>query len=798
MQCEHVIDVEETILVPDDGLTLGNGDLSVCLYQAAGGLVFRFGKSDVWDRRLDLSDDPKPVDIDELARGIRDEGWKCGPYGGRVEATKGAKEPERMRAVCQGCPPSYHYRPYPCPKPAGELALHLPPNLSGLRVRQRLRIEAAVLEIHCTWAGGIALDVNAFIPPTPNVLVVEWALKGWPAGLDCPPIFFSLYRWADPPLAAFFTGVCAMGDGGGSSGGHDQPVATPLPPPACRQSGDLLIVEQTFHAEPTFPNGFSCLLSSPTPHFTAGHARSMTPGEARLRLRPKDAGAVSGWMAAAVTTTSDAGGAESEARRVAGAVAADPAGCLEAWRRANAESARAFWGRSGVSLGDAELERTWYETLHARRCHYRAGKTAPGLFLPSSLRDYTHWHGDYHLNYNLQSPYWGDYTANHVDDLADNFFEAMEYMFQIGRKIARDYYHCRGVFIQLSGYPGIAADDWLGIVPMGRMAYMTGWVANHYWWRYLYTRDQAWLASRGYPAIRDCALFYTDFLKKGTDGLYHAFPSNQGEDGFTGDPKDYTDRPQIMRHMRYCLRAAIQAAEALETDADLRDQWRDLVCHAAADDGVPGPELGGMDPALAERLPPEFFGQDGGRATRVAWADRSSALYAWYFGKVPWTWMTQLRSRLFDAGRDLAPLRDHLRRWRRPNGLLTAMDPNQYGHIGAWAESLGIIAPIQELLLQSWTGVIDVFPAWPVDVDAEFRTLRAEGAFLVSAAWQANALQRVSIVSEASGECRVRAPWGEGTPVVTDERNAIIANRMTDGIVSFAAKAGTSYAIRIE
>ncbi len=67
--------------------------------------------------------------------------------------------------------------------------------------------------------------------------------------------------------------------------------------------------------------------------------------------------------------------------------------------------------------------------------------------------------------------------------------------------------------------------------------------------------------------IRDCALFYTDFLKKGDDGLYHVFPSNQGEDGFSGNPKDYTDRAQVMQHMRYCLRAAIQASEVLGVDA---------------------------------------------------------------------------------------------------------------------------------------------------------------------------------------------------------------------------------------
>ena len=113
---KHVIRLSQRVLSPEDGLLLGNGDLSVSVYQTADRIIWRFGKGDVWDRRLDLSDDPKPAHIDEIAHGIEVEGWKCGPYGGPVEATHGTDNPERMQELCQGTPPSYMQRPYPCPK----------------------------------------------------------------------------------------------------------------------------------------------------------------------------------------------------------------------------------------------------------------------------------------------------------------------------------------------------------------------------------------------------------------------------------------------------------------------------------------------------------------------------------------------------------------------------------------------------------------------------------------------------------------------------------------------------------
>ena len=96
----HVTEINQPILAAEEGLLLGNGDLSVSVYQTADSIVWRFGKGDVWDRRLDRSEDAKPAHINEIARGIEIEGWKCGPYGGPVEATRGTKNAERMREIC--------------------------------------------------------------------------------------------------------------------------------------------------------------------------------------------------------------------------------------------------------------------------------------------------------------------------------------------------------------------------------------------------------------------------------------------------------------------------------------------------------------------------------------------------------------------------------------------------------------------------------------------------------------------------------------------------------------------------
>jgi alpha-L-fucosidase 2 len=69
-------------------------------------------------------------------------------------------------------------------------------------------------------------------------------------------------------------------------------------------------------------------------------------------------------------------------------------------------------------------------------------------------------------------------------------------------------------------------------------------------------------------------------------------------------------------------------------------------------------------------------------------------------------------------------------------------------------------AAVQEMLLQSYSGVLRLFPAVPATwKDASFETLRAEGAFLVSAEWEGGAVERVEIVSEKGGPCRLEGPF---------------------------------------
>jgi alpha-L-fucosidase 2 len=68
---------------------------------------------------------------------------------------------------------------------------------------------------------------------------------------------------------------------------------------------------------------------------------------------------------------------------------------------------------------------------------------------------------------------------------------------------------------------------------------------------------------------------------------------------------------------------------------------------------------------------------------------------------------------------------------------------------------------IQEMLIQSHTGVVKLFPAIPSDwQDVSFNTLRTYGAFLVSASMENGEINKVEVTSEKGGEIVLENPFG--------------------------------------
>ena len=102
-------------------------------------------------------------------------------------------------------------------------------------------------------------------------------------------------------------------------------------------------------------------------------------------------------------------------------------------------------------------------------------------------------------------------------------------------------------------------------------------------------------------------------------------------------------------------------------------------------------------------------------------------------------------------------------------------------------------AGIQEMLLQSHTGIIRVFPAIPASwQDVSFDKLRAMGAFLVSAEREGGRLRQIRIYPEQGGTLQLAIPEGSKISFVSGNKGE---KQEQDGILTLETGKGETLTI---
>jgi alpha-L-fucosidase 2 len=137
----------------------------------------------------------------------------------------------------------------------------------------------------------------------------------------------------------------------------------------------------------------------------------------------------------------------------------------------------------------------------------------------------------------------------------------------------------------------------------------------------------------------------------------------------------------------------------------------------------------------------------------------------WWCG-YSWSWLGNIKARAFDGKGAADALRIFAMDFCLPNSFHVNGDQSGTGKSkltyrpftleGNFAFASGI----QEMLIQSHTGIVRLFPAIPDDwKDVSFTKLRAEGAFLFSATMKKGQIDKVNIMSEKGGELKMFNPF---------------------------------------
>jgi len=376
------------------------------------------------------------------------------------------------------------------------------------------------------------------------------------------------------------------------------------------------------------------------------------------------------------------------------------------------------------------------------------------------------WHSDYHANINIQMNYWLAEPAN-LPECHATLLKLITSQLPAWRKATAEAKE----FKSASGKPvGWAVRTSHGI--NGDMGWQwditaNAWYCQHFWWHYVYSGDKIWLKNVAYPVIKEICEFWEVRMKALPDGTLVVPNGWSPEHGPSEDGVSYNQEICWDLFNNY-----VAASEALGVDAEYRKKI------AGMRDKLLVPKIGKWgqlqewmpdrdDPNDHHRHTSHLFGLFPGeqfsvaKTPALAAAAKKSLDARGVTGDVrEWSlaWRTALYARLNDGESAHNMFRHLLSNRFSCLNLFGNHPPMQMDG------NFGITAGVCEMLMQSYTGTIDLLPAipkaWPT---GSVKGLKARGNFTVDIAWADSKVTSYSIRSPNPGKVKVRVNGAERT-----------------------------------
>ena len=410
----------------------------------------------------------------------------------------------------------------------------------------------------------------------------------------------------------------------------------------------------------------------------------------------------------------------------------------------------------------------------------------------------------------MKHPFWVTFSSNHLDKNLP-YVDLVYHMLPISRKWAKEYYNMRGAFFPHSAYPvdmnlhPYPVPDW------GWEVFETPWVVQGLWWHYKYSMDKDFLRDRAFEPIKDAILFLVDYMSRPDahgsqwkDHKYHIFPSVPPElYGLQPGFKYNYDTQIDITLIKFIFKAYLEAVDILgykKTESALVKDVKRILSnmpeypvtqsekYGEIYTSVPGEHdkiVYNVPANLTHVFPGEEFGINSPEDIYTKLVNTYKAHQNEGGNDIVFINMQAARLGILD----LEKFKRHVNYAMLPNKTATDIllqtggryddntDFTYMAPMGIWFENFALPAVINECLMQSYTGIIQLFPNWNKVEEAEFRTLRAMGAFLVSSKISASEVEYVNIMSEKGGICKLKNPWnGHEVHVVRNNKSAETLN----------------------
>ncbi|HUT45356.1 MAG TPA: glycoside hydrolase N-terminal domain-containing protein [Sedimentisphaerales bacterium] len=478
-----------------------------------------------------------------------------------------------------------------------------------------------------------------------------------------------------------------------------------------------------------------------------------------------------------------------------------------------------YWDKSSVRIPNKIIERQWYLEMYKFGAAARPGTppislqgpwTADNMKIPP-------WKGDYHHDLNTELCYWPAYSSNQLDG-ASGFVNWLWETRQNARAWTRRFFDMPGLNVPMTA--DLNQEQIGGWHQYTHSATTAAWLAHHFYLHWRYGMDRDFLMNRAYPWLRETSVFLEAVTEKGPDGKRTLALSSSPE---INDNRLEAWFSTITNYDLALIRWAFEKTAELADETDNGQQakhWREVLAEMPdlALDKKSRKILVAKDYPLAASHrhfshlmaihPLGLIRWENGprdqAIIKASMADLEKNGTSQWCG-YSFSWLASLAARARDGDKAAKALEIFstafcLRNSFHCNGDQSGKGYSNFRYRPFTLEgNFAAAAGLQEMLLQSYSGTIRIFPAVPTDwKDISFKTLRAEGAFLVSAERKDGLMYSITIISEKGGQCRLENPFkqneyelkGAAENTVTRDGNDLIIKTSAGQKITLTRKLG--------
>ena len=473
-----------------------------------------------------------------------------------------------------------------------------------------------------------------------------------------------------------------------------------------------------------------------------------------------------------------------------------------------------FWAQSAVHVPDPVIEKQWY--LEQYKFGSAARRGAPPISLQAVWTAdngrIPPWKGDYHHDLNTQLSYWPSYSGNHLEE-GLGYFDHLDQNLENYRRYTKLYFGTDGLAV-----PGVTTLDGTemgGWIQYSLSPTVSAWLAQHYYLQWRYSMDRDFLKTRAYPWVKEVCTFLEKITVKDEKGKRKLPISSSPE------IKNNSLEAWFLQNTNYDLalmRFAFGAGKELAVELGKPDEaahWNDILSEFDTYAVSENDELM-FAPSLPYAESHRHFShlmaihplglikwEDGPKAQKTI-RNTINLLEKvgpdWWCG-YSYSWMASVMARAKDGEGAAKNLSIFAKAFCLPNSFHVNGDQTKSGlskftyRPFTLEGNFAFAAGLQEMLIQSYAGFIEVMPAVPADwKEVAFEQLRTEGAFLVSAKKTNGQLAEVKIVAEKEGTTLVKLPFGKWKTI--SAKNITTSAADSEEFIELKCKAGGSIVLK--